>query len=72
MSEKINEILARVDRYRGKAAAIKAGRYTADVDTLMAQLHSMNNELCYKCGRYTNAHLGACDGCRWKIGKDGQ
>ena len=67
---KIDEIRNRAERYRGKAAAIKAGRYTEDVDTLMAQLKSINNELCYKCGRYENAHLGSCDGCRWRIGKD--
>ena len=24
------------------------------------------NELCQKCGRYREAHKGACDGCRWK------
>ena len=24
------------------------------------------NELCIKCGRYHEAHEGACDGCRWK------
>ena len=23
------------------------------------------NELCQKCGRYRDAHKGACDGCRW-------
>lgn len=24
------------------------------------------NELCMKCGRYREKHLGACDGCRWE------
>ena len=24
------------------------------------------NELCLRCGRYRDAHKGACDGCRWK------
>ena len=24
------------------------------------------NELCLKCGAYTERHLGACDGCRWR------
>ena len=27
---------------------------------------NLRNELCLKCGRYRTAHLGACDGCRWK------
>lgn len=30
-------------------------------------LEDCNNELCYKCGKYKEAHLGACNGCRWKI-----
>lgn len=25
----------------------------------------MKNELCLKCGKYKNAHLGECKGCRW-------
>ena len=28
------------------------------------------NELCIKCGRYHEAHNGACDGCRWKKGME--
>lgn len=37
---------------------------------VIAQLRTENrdlrNELCYRCGIYINAHLGACDGCRWR------
>ena len=44
MSDNINEILARADRYRGKAAAIKAAQYTADVDCLMAEIDRLNAE----------------------------
>ena len=42
-------------------------------DDLKKQLHeakselaAMRNELCYLCGKYREAHNGACDGCRWK------
>ena len=42
-------------------------------DELKKQLHeakselaAMRNELCYLCGKYREAHNGACDGCRWK------
>ena len=28
--------------------------------------HEAKNELCCKCGKYRDAHNGACDGCRWK------
>ena len=24
------------------------------------------NELCLKCGRYREAHIGVCDGCMWR------
>ena len=42
------------------------------IDSLAAQLEASQrraqdarNELCQKCGRYREAHKGACDGCRW-------
>ena len=45
----------------------------AEIENLRKQLEqaqaerdAMRNELCYKCGKYREAHNGACDGCRWK------
>lgn len=35
-------------------------------DEAIKQLHEAKNELCYLCGKYRDAHNGACDGCRWK------
>ena len=42
------------------------------IDSLTAKLvesqrraQDARNELCQKCGRYRDAHKGACDGCRW-------
>ena len=35
-------------------------------DELKKELAAMRNELCYLCGKYRDAHNGACDGCRWK------
>lgn len=42
-------------------------------DELKKQLHetkseldAMRNELCLMCGKFRDAHNGACDGCRWK------
>ena len=35
-------------------------------DELEKKLAAMQNELCFKCGNYREAHNGACDGCRWK------
>ena len=44
----------------------------AEIKRLQAQLaasqrraQDARNELCLKCGRYHEAHNGACDGCRW-------
>ena len=28
------------------------------------------NELCLKCGAYKERHIGACDGCRWRVKTD--
>ena len=32
---------------------------------LRSNLRDCKNELCLYCGRYTERHNGACDGCRW-------
>lgn len=31
-----------------------------------SELNAMRNELCIMCGKFKDAHNGACDGCRWK------
>ena len=33
-------------------------------DEARKELDAMRNELCYLCGKYREAHNGACDGCR--------
>lgn len=43
----------------------------AERDYLKSELNDCVNELCYKCGIYEKAHLGACDGCRWLKVKEG-
>ena len=35
-------------------------------DELKKELAAMRNELCCLCGKYREAHNGACDGCRWE------
>ena len=34
-------------------------------------IDALRNELCLKCGNYTLAHEGACNGCRWRRKEDG-
>lgn len=38
---------------------------TDKVLRLKEELHTIKNELCQYCGKYKQAHEGACDGCRW-------
>lgn len=33
---------------------------------LKEKLHTIKNELCQYCGKYKQAHEGACDGCKWR------
>lgn len=39
---------------------------TGKVLRLKEELHTIKNELCQYCGKYKQAHEGACDGCRWR------
>jgi hypothetical protein len=41
------------------------------VDSTESDLRDCVNELCLKCGNYHESYLGACDGCRWKVVKEG-
>ena len=36
------------------------------IKDLASDIADLRNELCLKCGRYKTAHLGSCDGCRWR------
>lgn len=42
------------------------GRLQGELSQAQAERDAMRNELCYLCGKYRDAHNGACDGCRWK------
>lgn len=36
------------------------------IEAQAKEINALRNELCLKCGNYTLAHDGACDGCRWR------
>lgn len=36
------------------------------IEARAKEIDALRNELCLKCGRYTLAHEGACNGCRWR------
>lgn len=50
------------DMNQGMAQLTKA----VAVKEEQSELHAMKNELCQYCGKYKQAHEGACDGCRWR------
>ena len=37
------------------------------IDNLNQAFVLCRNELCLKCGQYKSEHLGACDGCSFKV-----
>lgn len=36
------------------------------IEAQAKEIDTLRNELCLKCGNYTLAHDGACNGCRWR------
>lgn len=36
------------------------------IEARAKEIDTLRNELCLKCGNYTLAHEGACNGCRWR------
>lgn len=54
-------LVAEIEKLRKQLEQTQAER-----DELKNELAAMRNELCYMCGKYREAHNGACDGCRWK------
>ena len=41
-------------------------RRDEQIAKLAADRKALSNELCQYCGKYKQAHEGACDGCRWR------
>lgn len=36
------------------------------IEARAKEIDALRNELCLKCGNYTLAYEGACNGCRWR------
>ena len=47
-------------------AEMNLSHLTDDLTAAQRRERDARNELCQRCGRYREAHKGACDGCRWK------
>lgn len=66
-NDSLKDAIARRDKQiedmkQGMAQLAKA----VAVKEEQSELHAMNNELCLYCGKYKQAHEGACDGCKWR------
>ena len=66
-NDSLNDAIARRDKQiedmeQGMAQLAKA----VAVKEEQSELRDMKNELCQYCGKYKQAHEGACDGCRWR------
>lgn len=66
-NDSLKEAIARRDKQiedmkRGMAQLAKA----VAVKEEQSELHTIKNELCQYCGKYKQAHEGACDGCKWR------
>lgn len=57
-----------IDRLRMafSAACKERDESRKELHEAKSELTAMRNELCCKCGKYREAHNGACDGCRWE------
>ena len=64
-----NDIAPTCERNLRKLAG-NANQYIPFLLTQLAasqrRAQDARNELCQRCGRYKEAHKGACDGCRWR------
>lgn len=66
-NDSLKDAIARRDKQiedmkQGMAQLAKA----VAVKEAQSELHAMKNELCQYCGKYKQAHEGACDGCKWR------
>lgn len=58
-----------VDELKAREKAYEATGNHKTAEFLKAaanELSCARNELCLQCGNYKMAHMGDCDGCRWK------
>ena len=55
------------NRVKDRLAEFENTGYTPEeIEKLAADRKALNNELCQYCGKYKQAHKGACDGCKWR------
>ena len=78
MKNSTNETLGKIIQQVMNLPGLDTMKFSGDTFELICQinqtesdLHDCVNELCLKCGSYSEAHNGACDDCRWlKVKKE--
>ena len=61
------EAARKIGLYPGKSGIWAVIEQASDrIEAQATEIDALRNELCLKCGNYTLAHEGACDGCRWR------
>ena len=67
-TDKANQAIAKMHETRSELDAAVRGQETLQnaLEEVKADRDVLRNELCFKCGKYRDAHNGACDGCKWK------
>lgn len=63
--EKMSANLLEAKNTANQHAAINDTLYDSNA-ALAADRKVLKNELCQYCGKYKQAHEGACDGCKWR------
>lgn len=65
LQQKIEKLRGQNEQLR-EAAALVTAEAADRIEAQAKEIDALRNELCLKCGNYTLAHDGACDGCRWR------
>ena len=59
----------RVDEHTTRRSIIDGNavrEHAMDIYWRLKAYKALINELCQYCGKYKQAHEGACDGCKWR------
>lgn len=59
--EELKKHYNRISQLDGANSSLMAAN-----EKLAADRKALINELCQYCGKYKQAHEGACDGCKWR------
>lgn len=66
-----DELISRLERYSEQCISERLDAdFARAVSEVKETLKAAKNELCLHCGRYKKAHLGNCDGCRWRVNNE--